>query len=43
LGEDGSALAFDDLMEKYEEALFMRDLDVGVMQEAIVRAFGGEK
>jgi hypothetical protein len=43
LGEDCSALAFEGLMAKYEEALFMRDLDVGVMQEAIVRAFEGNE
>jgi hypothetical protein len=30
-------------MIKYEEARIVRDIEVGVMQEAIVKAFGGEK
>jgi hypothetical protein len=30
-------------MVKYEEARIMREIDVGVMQEAIVRAFGGKE
>jgi hypothetical protein len=42
LGEDVSSLGFDDLMTKYEEARIMRDFDIGVTQEAIVRAFDGE-
>jgi hypothetical protein len=29
-------------MSKYEEALIMREFEVGVMQEAIVKAFGGK-
>jgi hypothetical protein len=28
-------------MTKYEEACFVRELEVGVMQEAIVKAFSG--
>jgi hypothetical protein len=30
-------------MGKYEEARVMREFEVGVMQDAIVRAFGGGK
>jgi hypothetical protein len=30
-------------MAKYEEAQIMREFEVGVVQEAIVKAFGGEK
>lgn len=30
-------------MGKYEEARVMREFDVGVMQDAVVRAFGGGK
>jgi hypothetical protein len=30
-------------MDKYEEARIMRDFDVGVAQEAVVRAFGGNE
>jgi hypothetical protein len=29
-------------MEKYEEARTMRDFEVGVYQEAIVKALGGK-
>jgi len=29
-------------MEKYEEARIMRDFEVSVYQEAIVKAFGGK-
>jgi hypothetical protein len=36
-------MGFDELMEKYEEARIMRELDVGIMQEAIFRAFGGKE
>jgi hypothetical protein len=36
-------LDYDDLMGKYEEACVVRELEVGVMQEAIVKAFGGKK
>ena len=43
LGEDVSFLSVDALMQKYEEARIMREFDVGVMQEAIVRALGGGK
>jgi hypothetical protein len=28
-------------MQRYEEALIMREFEVGVVQEAIVNAFGG--
>jgi hypothetical protein len=37
-----SGLGFDELMDKYEEARAMREFEVGVTQEAIVRAFEGE-
>jgi hypothetical protein len=30
-------------MAKYEEACIIRELEVGVMQEAIVKAWGGKK
>jgi hypothetical protein len=30
-------------MERYEEALIMRDFEVGIMQEAIYKALGGGK
>jgi hypothetical protein len=30
-------------MRKYEEARIMRDFEVGVFQDAIVRAFKGNK
>ena len=43
MGEDVSFLSVDALMQKYEEARIMREFDVGVMQEAIVRALGGGK
>jgi hypothetical protein len=36
-------LGFDELMDKYEEALIMREFDVGIMKEAIVQALGGGK
>jgi hypothetical protein len=29
-------------MEKYEEARIMREFEVGVMREAVVKAFGGD-
>jgi hypothetical protein len=38
-----SALVFDDLMEKYEEARIVRDFEVGLMAEAIAKAFGGKR
>jgi hypothetical protein len=28
-------------MDKYQEALIMREIEVGVMKEAIINAFGG--
>lgn len=43
MGEDTGGADFDTLMAKYEEARVMREFEVGVMQEAIVRAFGGGK
>ena len=43
LGEDVSGLGIDALMEKYEEARVVREFEVGVMSEAIARAFGGGK
>ena len=43
MGEDVSFLSIDALMRKYEEARIMREFDVGVMQEAIVKALGGGK
>jgi hypothetical protein len=43
LGEDVSLLSVDGLMAKYEEARVMREFEVGVMQEAIVKAFGEGK
>jgi hypothetical protein len=38
-----SGLDYEELMSKYEEACVVRELEVGVMQEAIVKAFGGGK
>jgi len=29
-------------MEKYEEARIMREFEVGIVNDAIVRAFGGK-
>ena len=43
LDEEAAGLCADELLEKYEEAKIMREFDVGVMQEAIVKAFGGKK
>jgi hypothetical protein len=43
LGEDVSKLDFDAVLDKYGEALIMREFEVGIMQEAIVNAFGEEK
>jgi hypothetical protein len=31
------------MMVKYEEARIVRDIEVGVMREAIVKAFKGDK
>lgn len=42
LGEDISGLSVEELNAKYEEARVMREFEVGVMQEAIVRAFKGD-
>lgn len=36
-------MSVDALMEKYEEARIMREFEVEVMREAIVRAFDGGK
>jgi hypothetical protein len=36
-------LGFDELMQKYEEARIMREFEVGVFQDAIVKAFKGNK
>ena len=33
----------DELMVKYEEAKVMREFEVGVVQEAIVKAFKSDK
>jgi hypothetical protein len=30
-------------MEKYEEARIVREFEVGIVQDAIVKAFGGNK
>jgi hypothetical protein len=30
-------------MEKYEEARIVRDFDVGIVSDAIIRAFGGKR
>jgi hypothetical protein len=30
-------------MEKYEEARIIREFEVGIVNDAIVRAFGGNK
>jgi len=43
LGEDVSNLGFDELMNKYEEALVIREFEIGITKEAIVLAFGGKK
>ena len=40
---DVSGLGFDELMVKYEEALVMREFEVGIFHDAIVKAFGGNK
>jgi hypothetical protein len=36
-------LGFDELMEKYEEARIVRDFEVGVISDAVIRAFGGKR
>jgi hypothetical protein len=43
LGEDVSALTFDELMTRYEEARIVREFEVGIMSDAIVKAFGGKR
>ena len=35
-------MGFDELMEKYEEARVMREFEVGIVSDAIVKAFGGK-
>jgi len=35
-------VGFDELMEKYEEARVMREFEVGIVSDAIVKAFGGK-
>jgi hypothetical protein len=42
-GGDVSALDFDGLEAKYEEARIMREFEVGVMRKAIAKAFGSGK
>jgi hypothetical protein len=37
------SLDFDALMDKYEEARIMREFEVGVVQEAIAKAFSKGK
>jgi hypothetical protein len=34
---------FETMMGKYEEAKIMRDFDVALFQDAIVKALGGKK
>jgi len=36
-------VGFDKLMEKYEEARIVREFEVGIMSDAIAKAFGGNK
>lgn len=40
---DVSTLDFDKLVAMYEEAKVVREFEVGIMQEAIVNAFKGNK
>jgi hypothetical protein len=42
LGEDVSG-DYDELLDKYEEALVMREFEVGIIQEAITKTFSGGK
>jgi len=42
LGEDVSDSGFDTLMQKYEEARIVREFEVGIMTDAISKAFGGK-
>jgi hypothetical protein len=30
-------------MEKYEEARIIRDFEVGIVSDAVIRAFGGKR
>jgi hypothetical protein len=43
LGEDVSSLGFDALADKLEEASIMKEFEIGIIREAIVQAFGGNK
>jgi hypothetical protein len=36
-------MGFEEMMGKYEEAKIMREFDVALFQEAIVKALGGKK
>jgi len=36
-------MGFDVLMEKYEEAHIIREFEVDIVHDAIVKAFGGNK
>jgi hypothetical protein len=36
-------VGFDELMDKYEEACIVREFEVGIVYDAIVKAFGGNK
>jgi hypothetical protein len=36
-------MSIEETMARYEEALVMREFEVGVFREAIVQAFGGGK
>jgi hypothetical protein len=40
---DVSTLSADEFLERYEEARIVREFEVGIAQEAIVRAFGGKR
>lgn len=35
-------MGFDELMIKYEEARIVREFDVGIVREAIAKAFWGK-
>jgi hypothetical protein len=43
LGVDISGSTAEELRERYEEAQVMREYEVGVVQEAVVRAFNKGK
>jgi len=36
-------MGLDKLMEKYEEACIVREFEVGIVSDAIAKAFGGNK